>query len=66
MVTLILNQTSTVYIPSAIQINGVEQTIKWLGANAPFSDPQVVNIVSFVMIRVNNSWSVLGSLSLYG
>lgn len=64
--TLVLSQGATPYIPTALQINGVAQTIKWLGSTVPTAEAQTVNIVSFVMIRTNNTWTVLGSLSLYG
>lgn len=64
--TLVLSQGATPYIPTALQIDGVAQTIKWLGSTVPTAEAQTVNIVSFVMIRTNNTWTVLGSLSLYG
>lgn len=66
VVTLILNQGSTTYLPTSFQINGNAQTIKWLGGTIPVSEPNRTDIISFVMIRTNNSWIVLGSLSSYG
>lgn len=64
--TLVLSQGAIPYIPTALQIDGVAQTIKWLGSAVPTGEAQTVNIISFVMIRTNNAWTVLGSLSLYG
>jgi hypothetical protein len=64
--TLILVQGATARIPSAVQIGGVAQTIKWLGGSAPAGTPTGVDIVSFTLIRSGDAWSqVLGSLSSY-
>lgn len=65
--TLILNQGATAYIPNAVQIDGVSQTISWLGGSAPTGTSSSVDIVSFTLVRSDNAWNaVLGSLSSYG
>ena len=65
--TLILAQGSTARIPSAVQIDGASQTIRWLGGSAPTGTNSGVDIVSFTLVRSGNAWStVLGSLSSYG
>ena len=61
--TLILNQGSTAYVPNAVQINGVTQTINWTGsAGVPAGDANDVNIATFVLIRQSSTWQVLGSI----
>jgi plastocyanin len=66
--TLVLQQGATAYIPNAVQIGGVGQTIKWLGsASAPTGNANKVDIVRFTLIRTGSAWAqVLGSLTTYG
>jgi hypothetical protein len=64
--TLILSQGATPYVPTAVQIDGSAQTIKWLGTTAPTGNANKVDIVSFTLIRTGSAWTVLGSLSAYG
>lgn len=66
VVTLILIQGATAYYPSAMQIDGVSQTINWFGGSAPTPTANKEELVSFVLIRVSSSWMVLGSLTSYG
>ena len=66
-ITLLLNQGATAYIPNAVQIEGVAQTIKWQGGTAPTGNANKLDIVTFVLVRVSGSWaSVIGQLSSYG
>ena len=61
--TLILVQGATAYIPNAVQIDGVAQTINWTGHNGvPTGDANDTNIATFILIRQTNSWTVLGSV----
>lgn len=63
--TLIVNQGATARGVSAIQIDGVATTIKW--AVTPYSgDANKVNLFSFSLVRVNDTWIVLGSIAVYG
>ena len=66
--TLILVQGATARIPTAVQIGGVGQTIKWLGsASAPTGNANKVDIVSFTLVRAGSAWAqVLGSLTSFG
>lgn len=64
--TLILQQTATPYIPNAVQIAGVAQTINWLGGTAPTPTANKKEIVSFTLVRKSAAWVVFGSLSSYG
>lgn len=64
-VTLLINQGSTPYIPSAVQLEGAAQTIKWLNASAPTGNASRVDVVSFNFIRTSSSWTVMGSLTSY-
>jgi len=65
-VVLILNQSATARIPSAVQIDGSAQTINWQGAAPPTGNPDQIDIVSFTMIRISDAWTVIGSLTTYG
>jgi len=66
VVTLIITQGATAYVPSAIQINGNAQSINWLNSTAPTGNASKTDIISFTLIRVNSGWIATGSLSTYG
>ena len=68
VVTLLLVQGATPYIPNAVQINGVGETINWQGGTAPTGTANKKEIVSFTFIRSDGAgtWTVLGSLTSYG
>jgi len=64
-ITLMVTQGSTGYIPSALQIDGVGQTIKWQGGVAPVptSGAGKIDIFSFTIAR-RTTWSAYGSALL--
>jgi len=64
--TLILLQGLTGYLPNAVQIDGVSQTINWQDNQTPTPSANKKEIVSFSLIRNGVTWIVLGSLSSYG
>lgn len=65
-VVLVLAQGSTPYLPNAVQINGTSQTIKWANAAAPTPTASRVELVTFSLIYMASSWTVIGQLSTYG
>lgn len=65
IVTLVLSQSTTPYIPTSIQINGVSQTIKWINAEVPTGNANSIDVISFSLMRISNNWTVLGSLTRY-
>lgn len=65
IVTLIVVQSATAYIPTSVQINGSSQTIKWLNGEVPTGNANSTDVISFSLLRVNSTWTVLGSLTEY-
>jgi hypothetical protein len=63
-VTVLVTQGATPYIPSALQIAGSAQTIKWGGGSAPSGTASKIDIFSFVLLRTGSAWTVFGSSSL--
>jgi cytoskeletal protein CcmA (bactofilin family) len=63
-VTVLVTQGGTGYIPSALQIAGSAQTIKWSGGSAPAGTANKIDIFSFVLLRTGSAWTVFGSSSL--
>jgi hypothetical protein len=64
--TIIMVQGVTPYVPTAVQIDGAAQTIKW-NMNAPFAGTaSKTDIVSFSLIRVAGAWTVIGSSTYFG
>jgi hypothetical protein len=66
VVTLILNQGSTAYLPIVVQINDSAQTINWANGEDPTGNEDKLDIVSFSLIRSGSTWKVIGSLSSFG
>lgn len=65
-IALILAQGATPRIPTAVQINGAAQTIRWQGASQPTGTANRTEVVSFTLIRTGAAWTVIGSLTSYG
>jgi len=63
---LILVQGSTARIPTAVQVDGVAQTINWQDGQQPTGNADSIDLVSFSLVRTGSLWTVLGSLSTYG
>ena len=63
-VTVITTQGSTAYIPSAFEIDGSAQTIRWVGGVTPTGTANKIDIFSFTLIRQSSSWTVLAQASL--
>lgn len=66
MATVLVSQGATAYLPTAVQIEGSAQTIKWIYNVVPTGNANKLDVVSFSLLRTSNSWQVLGSLGTYG
>ena len=64
-VSLIISQGATARLPTAVQIDGVSQTLNWQGGVAPEGTANKIDIVSFTFIRVSNTWTVIGLVTGY-
>jgi hypothetical protein len=62
-VSVVVSQGATGYIPSALQIDGNAQTIKWSGGSAPGATNNKIDIFSFNLFRRSNTWTVFGAVS---
>jgi hypothetical protein len=65
--TVLVTQGATGYIPSAFQIDGSAQTIKWAGGTAPTptSSSGKIDIFSFSLLRNSSgTWIVFGAGNL--
>ena len=69
-VALLINQGTTPYIPSAVQINGILQTLNWQGNVIPTGNANKKDLVNFTFVTPANTgtstYTVLGSLASYG
>ena len=67
VVTFIITQGATPYVPNVFQISGATQTVKWLGGSAPTGTASKVDVVSYSMVRSSaGAWTVLGQSATYG
>lgn len=64
--TILVNQGATPYLPTAVQIEGAAQTIKWVTGAVPSGNANKIDAVSFSFIRTSNSWTVMGQGTYFG
>jgi hypothetical protein len=64
--SFMVTQASSGYIPNAISVNGTNQTIRWVGGTAPTPTNSLnkIDIFIFSLLRLSDSWIVLGSTNL--
>lgn len=65
-VTLVLSQSATPYIPTAVQIGGVGQQLNWQGSSQPSGTANKKDVVSFSILNSSGSYVVLGQLVTFG
>jgi hypothetical protein len=64
--TVILSQSATARIVSAVQIDTVAQTINWANGTTPTGTANKQDVFGFSLIRSGSAWKVLGQMSTYG
>ena len=64
--TIMISQGATPYIPTAVQIGGASQVIKWAGGTAS-GTANKLDIVGFTFVSAGSVWAqVLGQISYFG
>jgi len=66
MVTILVNQGATPYIPTAVQIDGIAQTIKWIATVTATGNASKIDVITFSLVRTSVAWIVLGQSAYYG
>lgn len=64
--TVILSQSATARIVSAVQIDGVASTINWANNVTPTGNSGKQDIFGFSLIRSGSAWKTLGQMTTYG
>jgi hypothetical protein len=64
--TVILSQSATPRIVSAVQVNSVNQAINWTNGLTPTGTAGKQDVFGFSLIRSGSTWKVLGQMSTYG
>ena len=66
-ITLVLVQGATARMVTAVQIGGASQTITWQGsASAPAGNASRTDVVTFSILNVSGTYTVLGMMSSFG
>jgi hypothetical protein len=65
-VVLVINQGATPYIANAVHINGSSQTILWQNGSEPTATANKKDILSFSILKLSSTYTVLGQLSSFG
>lgn len=55
-ITLILNQGSTGYYPSAVQVNGTSVTLRWANNVTPTPGSSKIDTVAFTLFYTSSTW----------
>lgn len=64
---LLVAQGGTPYVPSAVQIDGVAQTVLWASSTAPTGTASKTDVFGFTLQRTDaGAWLVYGSYGNYG
>jgi hypothetical protein len=66
VLTLLVAQGTTAYVPSALQINGVSQSLNWLAGTAPSGTPSRTDLFGFTLARINNAWIAYAYTTYFG
>ena len=64
--TVVLSQSATARIVSAVQIDGVASTINWANNVTPTGNSGKQDIFGFSLIRSGSAWKTLGQMTTYG
>ena len=65
-VAMVINQGNTGYIPNAIEIAGVAQTITWNGNSTPSATDNGIDTFSFTIMNRGGTYIVLGQMVSFG
>lgn len=66
LVTLVIIQGSSAYIPHAVSIDGVSQNIFWAGNAQPAGTANKKEFFGFTLLRNNASWTITASSTTFG
>ena len=65
-VTLLIVQNATAYIPTALQIGGLAQTINWQGGSVPAGNNSKKDAIAFTIFYTGSAYNVFGQLVTFG
>ena len=65
-IAIVIDQGNSAYMPTAVQIDGVAQTIVWQGNNTPTGTDNGKNVVSFTILNDGGTYIVLGQSTSFG
>jgi len=60
--SIVIDQGATAYIPSAVEIGGVAQTLLWQGGSAPSGTADGTDVVAFSILNDGGTYVVMGQL----
>jgi hypothetical protein len=66
VVTLVIQQGSTAYIPSGIRIEGTSETVNWSEGINPSGSANKIDVVSYTLLRSSDTWIILGQVGSFG
>ena len=61
-VTMVISQSGTAYLPTAVQIEGSVQTLNWQGNTTPSGTANRNNVATFSILNNGGTYIVLGQL----
>lgn len=64
-ITLILNQSNPAYIPTALQIDGISQTVMWSDNESPIGFIDKKDMVVYNIFNISSTYKVYGHFTSY-
>ena len=65
-ISIVVNQGGTAFMPTALQIGGVAQAIKWQGNSNPSGTASGIDVVSFSILNDGGTYVVMGQSVSFG
>ena len=65
-IAIVIDQGNTSYIPNAVEIGGVAQTVVWNGNSVPTGTDNGKDIVSFTILNDGGTYVIFGQLVSFG
>lgn len=66
LITLVVVQGATPYVPQAVSIEGVSQNLYWTNNDQPEGTANKTEFYTFNLIRRNDAWLITAGVTTYG
>jgi hypothetical protein len=65
VIVVILEQSNPAYFVNDLYINSTLQTIKWFADDVPVGSANLIDVISFTLLRITNTWKIFAHSVYY-